>query len=502
MFERVRVWIRQPGWQWLALIMGAVLLLISNGRWIFPLATWIAPCFILRFLRVQKNGVGVAALVVVVAAVLGWQGMIPMPGPALYFLTASGIGLISFLPYAADWLLTRRFSGWIGTLIFPTAVVTLEYASSLLSPFGTWGALAYTQMGFLPLIQLASLTGLWGVSFLIAWFGSIANWAWRENFQWRIVGRGILAYAVIFVAVIVFGGVRMAALGANGKTIRVATITTPHEITKRLEALGYNDFEAGLAIMSEATPILMNQTRQAVRDGAQVVFWSEGAAAFRQTEEANFMSAAQELARQEQIYLGVSIETFPSVFPGNPLENKIIWIDPAGNVTATYYKANPVPGEPIVRGAGPIPFWDGLGLRMGTAICYDMDFPAYVQSAGRDQIGLMLVPGSDWIEIDPLHSRMAAMRAVENGFSLVRATNRGLSLAVDGLGRTYATKDYFSSTDELMLAELPAGPLPTLYAWIGDAFAWVCAAALILFLGAAVLHQSTPASISAAAKSL
>ena len=56
-----------------------------------------------------------------------------------------------------------------GALVFAAAWVTMEFVNSRLSPYGSWGSVAYTQVDDLPLLQSAALTGLWGIAFLIAW---------------------------------------------------------------------------------------------------------------------------------------------------------------------------------------------------------------------------------------------------------------------------------------------------------------------------------------------
>src|SRR4029078_1139596 len=78
-------------------------------------------------------------------------------------------------PFAVDRMLAGRVPAALASLVFPLAWVAVEYANSALSPYGSWGVFAYTQMDHLPLAQLLSVTGLWGVSFLIAWFASIAS---------------------------------------------------------------------------------------------------------------------------------------------------------------------------------------------------------------------------------------------------------------------------------------------------------------------------------------
>jgi apolipoprotein N-acyltransferase len=92
-----------------------------------------------------------------------------------YYLTVFGGALVGFLPYLLDRLLARRLGGQIGTLVFPLAVTTVSYLFALVGPFGTFGNLAYTQYGNLPLLQLLSVTGIWGLDFLMSWLASLVN---------------------------------------------------------------------------------------------------------------------------------------------------------------------------------------------------------------------------------------------------------------------------------------------------------------------------------------
>src|SRR5438876_6513589 len=90
----------------------------------------------------------------------------------LYFVIPAAI-------FGLGVLLVRSFlrRGWLflATLAFPVYWVTCEYLNAIASPHSTWGNLAYTQMNFLPVIQVASVTGLWGISFIVFLFaGTIA----------------------------------------------------------------------------------------------------------------------------------------------------------------------------------------------------------------------------------------------------------------------------------------------------------------------------------------
>ena len=92
--------------------------------------------------------------------------------------------------------------------------------------------------------------------------------------------------------------------------------------------------------------------------------------------------------------------------------------------------------------------------------------------------------------IDPLHTRMASFRAIEQGINLVRPTNDGLSLACDWRGNVLAVADYFETHDHSMIAQVPVKGTQTLYARLGDWLPWLCAGLLAASSLAAVRRRA------------
>jgi apolipoprotein N-acyltransferase len=92
-----------------------------------------------------------------------------------------------------------------------------------------------------------------------------------------------------------------------------------------------------------------------------------------------------------------------------------------------------------------------------------------------------------------MHTRMAVMRAVENGVSLVRQTRSGLSGAYDYTGRPLAAMDAFLAFDQALVAQVPVHGVRTVYASVGDVFAW---ADLAAWVGLAVWAVRRHASLS------
>ena len=74
---------------------------------------------------------------------------------------------------------------------------------------------------------------------------------------------------------------------------------------------------------------------------------------------------------------------------------------------------------------------------------------------------------------------MAMFRAIENGVTLVRQADNGLSIVVDPYGRVSATMDHFNNTERVMVAKAPILSAFTVYSYIGDLFAWLAIAGFL-----------------------
>ncbi len=213
---------------WLAI--GGTLRFFDFGKRTIPVAVWLSPIFLLHFSHANDPWIGMLAIwsVIFLAAFFAYRDVIPVPG-IIYPLTVALISVSGTLPYLADRLLYARLPGFAAVMVFPIAWVIMEFITAHASPYTTWGSIAYTQYGDQPLMQLASVTGLWGISFLIVWFGSTVNWAWDKQFDWSIIQGELLAYAVTWSVVMLAGGMRLV-WAKSSRTVRVATIRWPENI--------------------------------------------------------------------------------------------------------------------------------------------------------------------------------------------------------------------------------------------------------------------------------
>src|SRR6185436_8809305 len=154
----------------LSLIVGASLLALVT-RVAVPPATWLAFALLLHATRSMPVGSGLLSLLVAsyVALAIGNRGVFPFDGPS-YFAVIAIFSIAMVLPFALDRFVSDRLGGVGFTLIFPAAFVAVEFLKSRIMPAATWGSIAYTQYGYLPVMQIAALTGIWGITFAITWF--------------------------------------------------------------------------------------------------------------------------------------------------------------------------------------------------------------------------------------------------------------------------------------------------------------------------------------------
>ncbi len=117
-----------------------------------------------------------------------------------------------------------------------------------------------------------------------------------------------------------------------------------------------------------------------------------------------------------------------------------------------------------------------------------MDFPRLVRQVGQAHADLLIAPSLDWDTARASHAQLAGVRAVENGVSLLRPSGDGLSQAVDHQGHVLAAADSFATDKAVFLTSLPARGVATVYALVGDGFAYLCVLSLILLAGMAVSH--------------
>lgn len=484
--------IPQPDrWSYLWFAAAAALSLFVTGRWTVAAAVWLAPVFAIRFMRTQKawKGFLLLALASSVTAVISWRGLMPLPFPE-DVITLIMIGIVSSLILLADRLLVARWqrrgrNPFVTTLIYPSLVTAFEFLTVQGNPMGSFGASAYTQFGNLPLLQLVSVTGLWGVTFVISWLAPVVNWAWEHGFAWPQIRRGTAVYAGVMALIFIFGVARLAASPNDVPTVPVAGVTAVPLDFAHLNSLSWQGLRRQAAINHDQYFTASERLAQA---GAQLLLWPEGAAVVAEEDEVGLMARAQAFAQQHNVYLALPLVILHP--QADHYENELRVIAPDGGTALTHrkyggyqFEVGSVPGDGVLHTAVT-----PLGTLAGV-ICWDTDFPATVAQAGRKDVDILLSPSKDdvLLPMADLHAEMAAFRAIENGVTVIRQSDAATSMVIDPYGRVLAQTPFNANGETVLTAQVPAKGVTTLYSRVGDVFGWLTAVASVVWVSGAIV---------------
>ena len=455
----------------------AALLYLGTGLHpIWPLL-WLAPVPVLAL--APRLRASIAFLLASVAWLVGglnqWnyftRGMeLPLP------LIATAL-IVPAIIFGFGVLFTRSFlqreSLFQASLAFPVYWVAWEYLTEIRSPHSTWGNLAYTQMNCLPIIQIASITGIWGISFIVFLFaGTVATLlsGVGEPPQSRALA---ITVGVVILALFLFGEWR---LGSNPSAQSV-TVTLMAKDVPMSVYLGPED--QALELLRQYA----DEVRHATPAGTQVVVLPEKIARVREDNlpqvDALFSSAAT--ATNAAIVLGLVRREASAAF------NSSRFYSPAGKMEANYDKHHLLPRvEPEEPGDRTVVLDQPSG-RWGLQICKDMDFPKLSREYAHEGANLLLVPAWDFNLDRWLHARMAVLRAVENGFALARSGRNGLLTLSDNRSRILAETATVFGRFVSITGKVNVTREKTFYAQAGDWFAWLCVALFATLLGTRLL---------------
>jgi apolipoprotein N-acyltransferase len=454
------------------LAIAATALLIFFGNGLMPLwpLMWLAPLPVLLFaLRSSAWSAGVAAFFAMLLGCLNfWSYLRALGAPHIAWFADFGLTALMF---AAGVLLVRalarRGATWIAWLALPAWWVTFEFVRNLLWPHGSGGSVAYTQLNFLPFLQFASLAGPWGMGFVLMLFPTglaLAIFLWRSDRQRAV--RVLGATVGVVLAVLTFGMVRLS-VRQPGPDVHVGLVASD-------ASKGVTDPGAPAQHLFEQ---YAEQAQGLIARGAQVVVMPEDLAVIVDPNTAEADSIFQKIADST----GATLVIGMNHVSGKVRHNEARIYAPDAPVRS-YDKEHLLPPfENMFTPGTSRTTLDHAGQTWGVAICKDLDFTHPALDYGRAGVGLLFAPAWDF-QVDAFwHGHIAVMRAVEDGFSLVRSARGGFMTVADDRGRIVAEKRSNSAPFATLLATVPDGHDRTLFQIWGDWFGW-CAVALLAFV--------------------
>jgi apolipoprotein N-acyltransferase len=425
------------------------------------------------------------------------------------FAAALLVAYLSLFPAAFAMVLVclRRPLGVFGAILAVAPVwVATELGRQYVWDGFPWALFGYSQISILPIAQLAAVTGVYGLSALLALSSAavaflIVGDRGDGRRRWTVAA----AVVVIIGACAMWGRARMAdgSLEAVGDPVRVAVVQG-----NILQADKWNPRLRDVIIGRYVT-----LTRQAIDRGAKFILWPESSMPVNFEDDVIRASAVKRIAREAGVTLLIGSDQEERVHPGAPvgdptnrLFNAAFLIKPDGNVGAVYRKMHLVPfGEyvPLKRllfFVGPIvesvsdfsPGTEPVLIPVGnhyasTAICYEVIYGNLMRRFTNDGSELLTTITNDawygWTSAAYQHWDQASMRAIENGRYLARAANTGVSGFVDPYGRVIEKSALFQ--EALLVQDVKFLRTRTIYSRIGDLVAWLCLAFTVAALLAA-----------------
>jgi apolipoprotein N-acyltransferase len=464
---------RHLGMAVLVIASAAVLVWFGNGLnpW-WPLL-WFAPLPVLLF--ALHSGWRSAAVVAFLAWLIGslnlWHylRLVGVP-PVTWFSIFGAVALIFAAVVLAFRALVHRGASWSALLVLPATWVSFEYIRNLTTPHGTAGSLAYSQLHVLAFLQLASITGPWGLSFLLLLFpAALAIGLYLRRSQPKQALSIVVASLSVIVLVLVFGIVRLAI--PQSQKVRVGLIASDTSGNVVTAAPG-----------AKSDRLFVDYAHQAeglAARGAQFIIMPEKLGTITDTNARDADAIFQPLADKSGATIVVGL-----VHKSQSREYNQARIYVPQAPVASYDKHHMLP--PFESNLTP-----GTTLTLlpqpqetrGVAICKDMDFTPLSRRYGNAGAGLMLVPGWDFNIDRAWHGHIAVMRGVEDGFSIARAAKDGYLTVSDDRGRIVAETRSDSAPFATLLADVPTAHDRTLYLLLGSWFAWlslaICAGTLL-----------------------
>ncbi|MEO8657949.1 MAG: nitrilase-related carbon-nitrogen hydrolase [Bryobacteraceae bacterium] len=366
--------------------------------------------------------------------------------------------------------LISRGAYWSGLLAFPAAWVSFEYLINLVSPHGTGGNISYSQLNFLPVLQLASVTGPWGISFLLFLFPASLVTVFHLRQKAPRQARQIAAATLVVLTVVLLFGVGRLTGRVAESQVKVGLIASDQPANSGVVKEGPQTARMLREYAAEA--------EQLASQGARVIVMPEKLGVVVDPETTATDALLQSLADTTKATVVVGLVQVSSPWKYNRAR---VYLPGAPPLNYDKHHMLP-PFESQFKPGTMLTMLPEPSASLGVAICKDMDFTPLSRRYGHAGAGLMLVPAWDFVLDRWSHGHMAVMRGVENGFSIARAAKQGYLTVSDDRGRILAEAQSDSAPFATLLVDVPAAHHRTIYLVLGDWFAWLSLGILIFAL--------------------
>ena len=417
-------------------------------------------------------------------------------------------------------LISRRL-GWPIILFAPILWVTMEYLRSNLSFLAIpWGLLGHSQYNNSAVIQIASITSVYGISFLII----LVNAALTEGLLWILTRRTkvtsyqrplkialssiLIAFSALLI-VILWGNYQIKKLQNNqDDLLKVSLIQGNIPQNEKWDR----------RFRKKISERYRQLTLKAAQNNPDLIIWPESATPGYLEKNSKIYRTVRDLVQEMGVPLLLGSATHAKIGKGkitiNKFKNGAFLMDKNGKILSSYYKIRLLPFSEYLPLEGRFPWpeclvrkntavvpgnditvFKHLKRRFGVVICWENLFPAlfrkFVKAGSQFMVNLT---NEAWFGKSAASRQIMAMsifRAVENRVSLVRSANTGISCLIDPLGKVQKRIMDEKGNDIMVPGELTVSvPKPlgkTFYTAYGNLFSISCALTSILLIMIALL---------------
>jgi len=408
------------------------------------------------------------------------------------------IGAFTFLTR-----LIQMRSGVQTFLFTPFLWVALEYLRSLLLTGFPWANLGYSQYLNLPFIQMADVTGAYGLSFVILFVNATFFWILRQWPKRVFPLKEVTVTVILVLGFVIYGYTKM------GIVDRQMIQNPPLKI-----GLVQGDIDQSIkwdkAFQLETLEIYEKLSLRVAEDKPDLIIWPETATPFFFQDAKEYQPLVLDIPKKTNAFLLFGSPSYKIDKGKVKHYNSAYLVSPSGEPVGKYDKIHLVPfGEYVPMqdllffigslGEGIGDFKSGKEIynfslpqgKFGVLICFEIIFPDLCRKFVKEGANFLVTITNDaWFgrtSAPYQHFSMAAFRAVENRVFVARAANTGITGIIDPTGKILKEGGIFKR--EAMNGMIRLSNRKTFYTLHGDVFAWACSAFSILLLAYALTRK-------------
>ena len=425
-------------------------------------------------------------------------------------LVLSGLILLLLVVYLSLFIgaftfLTRliQIRSGLETILFtPFLWVTLEYLRSFLLTGFPWANLGHSQYLNLPLIQMADITGVYGLSFVILLTNATLFWVLRQWPKKSFPFREVVMTALILLGFLFYGYAKM-------RSIDWQVLLQPILKVGLVQGNIDQSIKWDESFQRETLRIYDRLSFKVAEGRPDLIIWPETATPFFYQDAKEYQPLVLDIPKRTDAFLLFGTPSYKIKRGKANHYNSAYLASPSGDLVGGYDKIHLVPfgeyvpfGDYISLGSlgeGIGDFKSGKEIfnfsipqgKFGVLICFEIIFPDLCRRFVKDGANFLVTITNDaWFgrtSAPYQHFAIATFRAIENRVFIARAANTGISGFIDPKGKIVEEGGIF--TEEAINGTIRLMNGKTFYTLYGDVFAWICSAFSIFLLGYAFLQK-------------